>query len=270
MPDYLKTAEHLAREAGALLREGYAQGLAQDASAMAVEYKGAVDLVTEYDRRSEKLILNGLRAAFPGHAFNSEEQGASAHRDEYEWLVDPLDGTVNFAHAFPFFSVSVGLARRGQPLVGVVYDPVRDELFAAEAGQGAALNGHHLHVSSQADLGQALLTTNFPYDVRTNPRNNFDQFRQFHLRSQSVHRNGSAALDCAYVAAGRLDGYWELRINPWDVCAGGLLAVEAGGRATKPDGDENFLGSPTIVVSNAHIHAQMLRVLREGDAAPLP
>jgi len=270
MPDDLKIAEKLAREAGALLREGYAHGLAQDASAIAFEHKGVVDLVTEYDRRSEKLILDGLRGAFPGHAFNSEEYGPSAHRDDYEWLVDPLDGTINFSHAFPHFVVSLALAWHGQPLVGVVYDPLRDELFAAEAGQGATLNSRPLRVSTQADLGQALLATNFPYDVRTNPRNNFDQFRQFHLRSQSVRQTGSAALDCAYVAAGRLDGYWELRIKPWDVAAGALLAVEAGGRATRPDGDDNFLGSPAIVVSNGLIHAQMLRVFRDGDAAPLP
>ena len=270
MADYLKTAEHLAREAGSLLREGHGQGLASDAGPIAYEHKGAVDLVTEYDRRSEKLILEGLRRAFPDHAFNSEEYGHSAHRADYEWLVDPLDGTTNFAHAFPVFAVSLALVRRGQPLVGVIYDPVHDELFAAEAGQGATLNGRPLHVSAQTDLGQALLATGFPYDVRTNPRNNFDQFRQFYLRTQAVRRAGSAALDCAYVAAGRLDGYWELSIKPWDVGAGGLLVREAGGRATTPEADENYLACPTIVVSNGHIHAQMLRVLREGDAAPRP
>jgi len=270
MPDYLKIAEQLAREAGALLREGYAHGLPHSDTAIAFEHKGATDLVTEYDRRSEKVILDGLRRIFPDHAFNSEEEGHSAHSADYEWLVDPIDGTTNFAHAFPYFCVSVALARHGRPLAGVVYDPLRDELFAAEAGQGAVVNGRRLQVSSQADLGQALLATGFSYDVRTNPRNNFDQFRQFHLRAQSVRRAGSAALDCAYVAAGRLEGYWELNIKPWDVGAGGLLVAEAGGRATTPDGDENFLGSPTIVVSNGHIHAQMLRVLREGEAAPLP
>jgi myo-inositol-1(or 4)-monophosphatase len=270
MPDYLKIAEQLAREAGALLREGYARGVATDSHAIAYEHKGEVDLVTEYDRRCEKVILDGLRGAFPNHAFYAEEAGRSSHRADYEWLVDPLDGTTNFAHAFPFFAVSLALVRHGRSLVGVIYEPLRDELFAAEAGQGAALNGRRLHVSSQADLGHAFLATGFAYDVRTNPRNNFDQFRQFSLRAQGVRRAGSAALDCAYVAAGRLDGYWELGIKPWDVGAGGLLVQEAGGRATTPEADENFLGSPTIVVSNGLIHAQMLRVLREGDAAPRP
>jgi myo-inositol-1(or 4)-monophosphatase len=270
MPDFLKTAEQLARAAGAILREGYARGVTNDNNAIAYEHKGAVDLVTEFDRRSEKLILEGLRQAFPDHAFNAEEHGRSAHPADYEWLVDPLDGTTNFAHAVPIFAVSLGLAWRGQPLVGVVYDPLRDELFAAEAGQGATLNGRRLRVSSQANLGQAFLATGFAYDVRTNPRNNFDEFRQFYLRAQAVRRAGSAALDCAYVAAGRLDGYWELSIKPWDVGAGVLLVLEAGGRATTPEGDEQCLGAPGIVASNGRLHAQMLRVLREGDAAPLP
>ena len=270
MPDFLKFAEQLAREAGAILREGYSDGLADDASAIAYEHKGAVDLVTEYDRRSEAVILDSLRRAFPGHAFNAEERGHSAQPADYEWLVDPLDGTTNFAHAFPAFAVSLALVHRGQLLVGVVYDPLRDELFAAEAGQGAALNGRRLHVTSQTDLGQALLATGFAYDVRTNPHSNFDEFRQFHLRAQSVRRAGSAALDCAYVAAGRFDGYWEFNIKPWDVSAGALLALEAGGRVTTPEGDENFLGRPNIVISNGHIHSQMLRVLREGESAPLP
>lgn len=268
MPDFLKIAEQLARDAGAILREGYADGLVS--GVMAYDRKGSVDLVTEFDHRSEAVILDGLRRAFPGHAFNAEERGRSAQPADYEWLVDPLDGTTNFAHGFPAFAISLALAHRGRPRVGVVYDPLRDELFAAEAGQGATLNGHPLHVTAEADMGRALLATGFAYDVRTNPRNNFDEFRRFHLRAQAVRRAGSAALDCAYVAAGRLDGYWELGIKPWDVAAGGLLAVEAGGRATTPEDDENFLGSPTIVVSNGRIHAQMLRVLREGDAAPLP
>lgn len=262
--DFLKTAERLAREAGAILRSGYS------GYPVAFEHKGDIDLVTEFDRRSEALIIGGLREAFPDHAFNAEESGRSAHRAEYEWLVDPLDGTTNFAHALPTFAVSLALARRGRLLVGVIYDPLRDEMFSAEAGQGATLNGHPLHVSNQANLGQAFLSTGFPYDVRTNPRNNFAEFRQFHLRALAVRRAGSAALDCAYVAAGRFDGYWEFHIKPWDVGAGALIAQEAGGRATTADGNENFLGVPAIVVSNGLIHDQMLRVLREGDAAPLP
>jgi myo-inositol-1(or 4)-monophosphatase len=151
-----------------------------------------------------------------------------------------------------------------------VYDPLRDELFAAEAGHGATLNGSPVKASTQTELSKSLLATGFPYDVRTNPHNNFAQFRQFQLRAQAVRRAGSAALDCAWMAAGRLDGYWEFRTNPWDVGAGALLVREAGGRVTTAEGDENFLGRDSIVASNGPIHAQMLRVLREGDQAPLP
>ncbi len=263
MPDFLTVAVSTAYEAGAILREGYA-------GEKNVEHKGAVDLVTEYDHRSEALIVARLREAFPAHAVVAEESGPKAAAGEYEWLVDPLDGTTNFAHGFPAFAVSLALTRRGQLLAGVVYDPLRDELFAAEIGQGATLNGRPIRVSAEADLSRSLLATGFPYDIRTNPHNNFAQFVQFQLRSQTVRRAGSAALDCVYVAAGRLDGYWEFRIKPWDVGAGALIAREAGGRVTTAEGDEHFLGRDSIVVSNNHIHAQMLRVLREGDDAPLP
>ncbi len=254
MPEFLQVAERAAREAGALVREGYGQ-------ALTVDFKGAIDLVTDYDRRSEALILDHLRAAFPGHALLAEESGPAAGSD-YEWLVDPLDGTTNFAHAFPVFAVSVALAFRRQLVAGVVYDPLRDELFAAEAGQGATLNGGRLKVSATARLDQALLSTGFPYDVRTNPHNNVGEFTRFLLRAQAIRRAGSAALDCAWVAAGRADGYWEYRMKPWDVGAGALVVREAGGRVTTAEGDDAFLGQPSIVASNGLIHAAMLEVLR--------
>ena len=256
-------AERVARAAGAILREGYG-------SAKTIEYTGAIDLVTEFDRRSEALIVGELRRAFPDHAIRAEEGSGNTSTGEYEWLVDPLDGTTNFAHGFPVFAVSLALTRRGQLVLGVVYDPLRDELFTAEAGHGATLNSSVIKVSSQTELGLSLLATGFPYDVRTNPHNNFAQFRQFQLRAQAVRRAGSAALDCAWVAAGRMDGYWEFRMNPWDVGAGALLVREAGGRVTTAEGDENFLGRDSIVASNGPIHAQMLRVLREEERAPLP
>lgn len=263
MPDYLTIAEHAAREAGALLREGYTQS-------KRIDFKGAVDLVTEYDHRAEALILGRLRGAFPEHAFRAEETGRSGNSTEFEWLVDPLDGTTNFAHGFPIFAVSIALLVRGQLTVGVVYDPPRDELFLAEAGQGATLNGARLHVSAEARLDRALLATGFPYDVRTNPDNNLAQFRQFQLRAQAVRRPGAAALDGAYVAAGRLDGYWELATKPWDVAAGALLVREAGGRVTTANGAEVIDHQPTVLMSNSRLHTAMLQVLREGDAAPLP
>jgi myo-inositol-1(or 4)-monophosphatase len=256
MTDYLRVAEGLAREAGALLREGYG-------TALQVDYKGAIDLVTDYDRRSEALILAGLRAAFPGHGILGEESGRSLG-DDYEWLVDPLDGTTNFAHAYPMFAVSLALTQRGRLVAGVVYDPLRDELFAAEAGAGATLNGQRLRVSSVADLGRALINTGFGYDVHTNPRNNVAEFTAFLMRAQAVRRAGSAALDCAYVGAGRAEGYWELGSKPWDLGAGVLVTLEAGGRVSTADGDPNFLGQPSVVVSNGHLHEAMLTVLRDA------
>jgi myo-inositol-1(or 4)-monophosphatase len=260
MPDYLPVAERLAREAGALLREGYG-------TALQVEYKSAIDLVTEYDRRSEALILSGLRAAFPDHATLGEESGRAAG-NEYEWLVDPLDGTTNFAHGYPLFAVSLALTHRGRLVAGVVYDPLRDELFAAEAGAGATLNGARLSVSPVADLGRALLNTGFAYDVRTNPRSNLPEFTAFLMRAQAVRRGGSAALDCAYVGAGRAEGYWEFGSKPWDLGAGILVTREAGGQATTEHGDDDCLGQPSVVVSNGRLHAEMLRVIREASSQP--
>ena len=254
MTQYLEVAVAAARQAGAIVREGYSQ-------AITITHKGAIDLVTEFDKRSEALILGQLRAAFPEHAIHSEESGRAAG-DAFEWLVDPLDGTTNFAHKFPVFAVSVALTHQRRLITGVVYDPLRDELFTAEAGQGARLNGAPLHVSAIGDLGQALLSTGFPYDVRTNPVNNLAEFARFQLLAQGVRRTGSAALDCSWVAAGRLDGFWELRLNPWDIGAGALIACEAGGRVTTYAGDEDFLGKDSILVTNGLLHDEMLRVLK--------
>jgi myo-inositol-1(or 4)-monophosphatase len=259
MPDFLATAESVALEAGALLRQGLGR-------AVRIEHKGFSDLVTEYDRRSEALIIERLRAAFPSHAILAEESGQSAGADDsdYEWFVDPLDGTTNFAHGYPVFCVTLGLAHRGRLVAGVVYDPTRNELLSAEAGKGARLNGELIRVSEVAELGKALLTTGFPYDLRTNPHDNFSEFERFSIAGQAVRRPGSAALDCAWVAAGRADGYWEFRVKPWDVAAGILLVREAGGAATTAAGHEDCLGQYSVVVSNGHIHEQMLEVLRQA------
>lgn len=250
----------IARQAGKILQEGFGR-------AKQIEYKGAIDLVTEFDRRSDAFILAQLSQNFPGEAILSEESGLDTTSSDYVWIVDPLDGTTNFTHSFPVFSVSIGLTFQDQPVLGVVYDPMRDELFAAEAGQGATLNGNPLQVSTVTSLERAMLTTGFPYDLRTNPRNNFEQFIRFHHMVQAVRHIGSAALDCVWVAAGRLEGYWEEGIHPWDVAAGGLIAREAGGKVTTYDNDENFLSQRSIIVSNGHLHAQMLQVLRETGAA---
>lgn len=263
MSDVLPIAEAIARRAGAVVMEGFGR-------VRHVRQKGAIDLVTEFDQRSEEAIISSLQKEFPEHAILAEESGLHQRTSEYQWVVDPIDGTTNFAHGIPVFAITLALLRGTAPMAGVIYDPLHDEMFSAAAGRGASLNSRPIHVSSQADLGQALLATGFAYDVRTNPRNNLAQYAQFQLRTQGVRRLGSAALDCAWTAMGRLDGYWEFGIKPWDIAAGGLLVREAGGRATSTEGDEEFIPTRTIVVSNGLLHEQILRVLREGDKAPLP
>jgi myo-inositol-1(or 4)-monophosphatase len=263
MSDLLQIVEGIIRQAGAILMEGYG-------NVRHIQQKGVIDLVTEFDKRSEEVIISSIQGQFPGHAILAEESGHNQTISEYQWLIDPLDGTTNFAHGIPVFSVSIALWKNNLPVVGVAYDPFRDEMFSAELAQGATLNNHPIHVSSRTDLGQAVISTGFPYDVRTNPRNNFAQFVQFQLRTQAVRHLGSAALDCAWTAMGRLDGYWEFGVKPWDVGAGALIVREAGGRVTSTAGDENFLSNESILVSNGLLHGQMLRVLREGNKAPLP
>ena len=263
MSNILQFAEAIARQAGAVLREGYG-------NVRHIQQKGVIDLVTEFDKRSEEIIISAIQREFPDHAILAEESGRNEITSEYQWVIDPLDGTTNFAHGIPIFSVTIGLFRNNSPILGITYDPLRNEMFSAESGHGATLNDHPIHVSSQTNLDQAIISTGFPYDLRTNPRNNFAQFIQFQLRTQAVRHLASAALDCAWTAMGRLDGYWEFGVKPWDIGAGALLVREAGGRVTSVDGDENFLANETILVSNGLLHEQMSGVLREGEQAPLP
>lgn len=260
---FLDQAIAIARGAGDLLKNATAD--------RAADFKlNETDLVTEYDRRSEAFIVAALRESFPDHAVRGEEGTRLNSGAEYEWLIDPLDGTTNFAHGLPIFSVVLTLLQGGQPIVGVVYDPTRDELFTAVKGEGAFLNHQRLHVSNRQPLSRALLVTGFPYDVRTNPDNNIARFTHFAVRARAVRRLGSAGLDLAYVAAGRIDGYWESRLNPWDVAAGVLAVREAGGRVT--DFEDHVVPVPnlSLVASNGLIHAQMLTVIREGENAPRP
>src|SRR6185369_15377915 len=223
--DILQFTEAIARQAGTVLMAGYG-------NVRQIQHKGAIDLVTEFDKRSEEVIISSIQQKFPAHAILAEESGRNRAISEYQWVIDPLDGTTNFAHGIPIFSVSIGLLKNNSPIVGVVYDPFRNEMFSAELGYGATHNNHPIHVSSRKDLGQAVISTGFPYDLRTNPRNNFAQFIHFQLRTRSVRHLASAALDCAWTAMGRLDGYWEFGVKPWDVGAGALLVREAGGRVT--------------------------------------
>jgi myo-inositol-1(or 4)-monophosphatase len=252
----LSDLEVLARKAGAILRAGY-EGEHQ------VSYKGAIDLVTEVDHQSEDYLLGEIQGRFPDHRIFSEEAGEISGQAEHIWYIDPLDGTVNYAHGVPLFSVSIAYAHAGSLALGVVYDPLRDEMFSAERGKGAWLNGRRLHVSSVEDLQRSLLVTGFPYDTWNTEHNNFENFVRFSKCSQGVRRLGSAALDLCYVASGRFDGYWELSLRAWDAAAGALIAGEAGATVTDIHGKPDYMTPPqSILAAGPALHPKMLAVLK--------
>ncbi len=221
----------------------------------------AIDLITEADRESEQTIMDTLRRAFPAHAVLAEESGASLHRSEHRWIIDPLDGTTNFAHGFPHFCVSIAYERRGRVRLGVIYDPLEKECFVAERGEGARLNGKPIHVSDIATLDAALLATGFPYDRRERRRFYLAFWEAFMMRVQGVRRCGSAALDLAFVACGRLDAFWEFGLKAWDIAAGSLIVEEAGGRVTNMDASPLGLTVGRIVASNGLLHQQMVDLI---------
>ncbi len=255
MKPTLSIVEALARGAGQILRACSGQNLK-------VTQKGEIDLVTEADHRSEAYLVSEIRQRFPAHRIIAEESGELAGAQEQVWYIDPLDGTLNYAHGLPIYAVSIAYEENGCVQLGVVYDPERDECFSAECGHGAWMNGVRLEGTSAQDLDHSLLVTGFPYDIRTNPANNLDHYATFALRSRGVRRLGSAAIDLCYIAAGRLDGYWELRINSWDVAAGGLIACEAGATVTNLTGNPNFLTPPySILAASPAVHAEMLTLL---------
>jgi myo-inositol-1(or 4)-monophosphatase len=241
-------------------------------SSLTADFKmNEVDLVTEFDRRSEAFIVSQLQEAFPGHAIRGEEGANINSGADYEWLIDPIDGTTNFAHSLPIYSVVLALQYNGEVVVGVIYDPSRDEMFTAVKDSGTFLNGRPVKVSTHQPLARAVLVTGFPYDIRTNPDNNLARFAQFAVRSRAVRRLGSAALDLAYVACGRLDGYWEGSLHPWDVAAGTLMVREAGGMVTNYANEHVPIPyADGLLATNGILHDEMLRVLREGDDAPKP
>ncbi|MDD8020710.1 MAG: inositol monophosphatase family protein [Acidobacteriota bacterium] len=255
---YLQAAAKIARQAGDFLLTGLNQ-------AKKVDFKGEVNLVTAFDRKSEEMIFSELSALFPEHSFLAEESIRKDSHSDFCWIVDPLDGTTNFAHGLPIFCVSIGLAFKEEVLAGVVYDPNRSEMFSAVKGEGAALNGYPIKVSSSAELDKSLLATGFPYDVRTSSNNNLSYFSRFALKAQAVRRCGAAALDLCYVACGRFDGFWEIKLKPWDLAAGSLLVKEAGGLTTDLSGQEFSLNSPDIVASNGLIHQAMLEIIGENQ-----
>ena len=253
----LHLASTLACDAGAELRRRFGRQIV-------VTLKDELDPVTDADQAAETLIRQGIQKHFPTHAIQGEEQGETKPEGPLRWIVDPLDGTVNYAHTFPHFAVSIAVADAYGVHVGVVYDPMRDELFTAQRGQPAWLNGRRLAVSHTTALPQALLATGFPYDRRRNVDNNHREFVALNLASQGVRRAGAAALDLAYVASGRLDGYWEQRLGPWDVAAGALLVACAGGTLSTYDGTPFDGLGHQIVASNGHLHAALLAELAKA------
>ncbi len=254
----LDFAIQTARDAGRILAERFGRASLQ------VQHKGDINIVTEADLAAERLIVERIRSYYPRHAILTEEAGALANVEhgasDYKWIIDPLDGTTNYAHGYPCFCTSIGLEYKGELVAGVVYDPTRDELFAAERGAGATLNGRTIRVSEVADLNRALLCTGFPYDVRD--RNAFARhFTNFILHAQAVRRDGAAALDLVYVACGRFDGFWEEGLQPWDAAAAIVIIEEAGGRVTRYDGTPATIYAPPIMASNSLVHDAMMRVL---------
>ncbi len=252
--DIRTTAVNAAKKAGLMLK-------GRLGSAGVVEYKGALNLVTEMDRKAEDVIISEIRKAFPTHAILTEESGEHAGEGRYRWIIDPLDGTTNYAHGLPFFCVSIGFEESGAVTEGVVYNPMLDELFHARKGKGAYLNGRRIRVSGTGDLNSSLLATGFPYDIRSSEDNNLDHFRDFALRAQAIRRAGSAALDLCYAACGRFDGFWEMKLKPWDTAAGCLMVEEAGGVVSDFSGAPFAMDKPECLASNALIHRQMLDVL---------
>jgi myo-inositol-1(or 4)-monophosphatase len=249
-------AVELAKEAGQVLMDCFERRLV-------VESKSSeIDLVTEADVASEKLIVKAIRERYPEHGVLSEEGLGEKQAGEFLWLIDPLDGTTNYAHGYPVFCVSIALQREGETVLGVTYDPVRDELFCAEKGQGAYCNGRRLSVSGAINLRRSLLATGFPYARASIEDNNVAEFGRIMPRVQGVRRGGAATLDMAYVAAGRLDGYWEFHLSPWDWAAGDLLVQEAGGRTSDVSGQPWRLRSKNMVATNGLLHEEMLAVLK--------
>ena len=250
----LDFAIRMAQDAGRLLRD-------RVGTAIDIGHKGAINIVTDVDLASEQLIRDRIATHYPRHEVLGEEGGLAESHSEYRWIVDPLDGTTNFAHGYPAFCVSIALEFKGEVILGAVYDPMRDEMFTAERGGGAALNQRPIRVSQTDDLMQSLLSTGFPYDIKTSKLTNLDHWSNFAMNAQALRRDGSAALDLCYVACGRFDGFWELNLSPWDTAAGAIIVAEAGGRVTDFGGNPFSNYTPQVLASNGLIHDRMIEVL---------
>jgi len=248
-------AINLARDAGTILKQHFN-------SKHEIHYKGEINLVTEADKMSEDLIISAINRSFPDHGILSEESPAQNSQAKMRWIIDPLDGTTNYAHGYPVFCVSIALENEGVIVLGVIYDPLRQDMFVAERGKGAYLNGKKLKVSATSTLSRSLLATGFPYDIRVSKDNNINHFNLMAMESQAIRRAGAAALDIAYLACGRFDGFWELKLMPWDMAAGCLMVEESGGVISNITGGKWDISSPNILASNGLIHDQMINVFK--------
>ncbi len=257
MNKYLRFAKETAYEAGRILLRGANKP-------HTIDRKGIVDLVTEMDLKSEKMIYRAIRKAFPSHSILAEEGSSRDTDSDFRWIVDPLDGTTNYAHGFPVWCVSIALEKCGEIIAGVIYNPNLDEMFYASKGNGAFRNRKRIHVTNESRLSDAFLATGFPYDIRETDIDNLDNFARFYKTARAVRRDGSAAMDMAYTAAGIFDGYWELKLSPWDTAAGKLLVEEAGGKITDFSGSDFDIFGREVVCANAKLHKQMLSILQTG------
>jgi myo-inositol-1(or 4)-monophosphatase len=256
--DYLTTAIQAVRESGGIQKEWLHKE-------KRIELKGEINLVTDVDRRCEQRIIEIIKKAFPEHNILTEESLQPQLPSRFRWIIDPLDGTTNYAHGYPRFCTSVALEEGGRVIVGTVYDPLLDELFVAQEGNGAFLNDVPIAVSATDRLINALLCTGFPYDLRESRDNNLDYFMRFIMEARAIRRDGSAALDLCYVAAGRFDGFWELKLHPWDVAAGKLIIEEAGGKVTDFRGGSLLLDGKEALASNGKIHEGMIKILQQKN-----
>lgn len=253
---FFSVAKEAAREAGTFIKSKWQTGVT-------VEYKGAINLVTEVDRQAEKLIVTHLQKNFPTHDILAEEGSGQKKDSDYRWVIDPLDGTTNFAHGYPLFAVSLALQHKGQTVLGIVYEPLREELFHALKNGGAFLNDKKISVSKVQKLDRALVATGFAYNLREAAHNNIDEFQRVLLKAQAVRRDGVAAIDLCYVACGRYDGFWEGGLFPWDVAAGVLAIEEAGGRVTRFDGSSFSIFDKEILVTNGCFHEEISNLLTQ-------
>ncbi len=254
----LQKVVEVAKEAGELIKADFGKH-------HSVEYKSNLsDLVTETDKKSEKLITDFIKKEFPSHNILSEEGSGKEGNSDYLWVIDPVDGTTNFAHGLPIFAVSIGVVKNGEIIAGVVYDIMRNVIYSAEKGSGSFANGKKLSVSKNSDLRKSLLVTGFPYNVSENPNNVYGKFIAFLKNSRAVRRLGSAAIDCCYVAEGVFDGFWEVSLHPWDICAGKLIIEEAGGKVTNFKGEEVSIFSVEFLSSNGYVHEKMMKILLEN------